>query len=86
MGAFKPNGRVVTIAADTESSTDPRVKGAFFIVEQNGEQLTRLGKLFDSGELRAFIKAELPMEEADRAFRGTIAGDPGKVVLRPRPA
>ncbi len=83
-GILKPGGRLVTIAADAESNTDPRVKSAFFIVEQSGEQLTTLGRLFDSGELRAFVKAELPMEEADRAYRGTIAGHPGKVVLRPR--
>jgi len=83
-GLLKPGGRLVTIAADAESSTDPRVKSAFFIVEESGEQLTTLGKLFDSGELRAFVKAELPMEEADRAYRGAIPGHPGKVVLRPR--
>ncbi len=84
-GLLKPGGRLVTIAADAESNTDPRVKSAFFIVEQNGEQLTTLGRLFDSGELRAFVKAELPLEEADRAYRGTIGSHPGKAVLRPRP-
>src|SRR6478752_10140779 len=31
---LNPSGRLVTIAADAESSTDPRVKSAFFIVEQ----------------------------------------------------
>ena len=82
---LKPGDRLVTIAADAGSNADPRVKSAFFIVEQNGEQLTALGKFFDSGELRAFVKAELPIEEADRAYRGAIASHPGKVVLRPRP-
>jgi NADPH:quinone reductase-like Zn-dependent oxidoreductase len=80
---LKPGGRLVTIAADAESNKDPRVKSAFFIVEQNGEQLTALGKLFDSGALRAFVKAERPMEEADPAYRGVIASHPGKIVLRP---
>lgn len=84
-GLLKPGGRLVTIAADAESNTDPRVKSAFFIMEQNGEQLTTLGKLFSSGELRAFVKAELPMEEADLAYRGAVARRPGKVVLRLRP-
>jgi NADPH:quinone reductase-like Zn-dependent oxidoreductase len=79
---LKPGGRLVTIAADAESSTDPRVKSAFFIVEQDGEQLAAVGKLFDSGELKAFVKAELPMEEADHAYSGSIAGNPGKLIIR----
>ena len=79
---LKPNGRLVTIAADAEASTDPRVKGAFFIVEQDGEQLASLSKLFDSGKLKAFVKAELPMAEADHAYSGSISGKPGKLVIR----
>jgi NADPH:quinone reductase-like Zn-dependent oxidoreductase len=79
---LKPGGRLVTIAADAESSTDPRVKNAFFIVEQDGEQLASLSKLFDSGAVKAFVKAELPMEEADHAYSGLIAGNPGKLVIR----
>jgi NADPH:quinone reductase-like Zn-dependent oxidoreductase len=83
-GLLKPGGRMVTIAANSESSADPRVRSAFFIVEQSGEQLAAMGKLFDSGELRSFVKAELPMEEADRAYNGAIAGNPGKLVIRTR--
>jgi len=79
---LKPRGRLVTIAAGAESSTDPRVKSAFFIVEQDGEQLAAVGKLFGSGELKAFVKAELPMEQADDAYSGSIAGNPGKLILR----
>jgi NADPH:quinone reductase-like Zn-dependent oxidoreductase len=79
---LKPGGRLVTIAADAESSIDPRVKNAFFIVEQDGEQLATLGQLFDSGMLKTFVKAELPLEEADHAYSGSIAGNPGKLVIR----
>jgi len=79
---LKPSGRLVTIAAEVESSTDPREKSAYFIVEQDGEQLASLGKLFDSGELKAFVKAELPMEEADHAYSGSIAGNHGKLIIR----
>lgn len=81
---LQPSGRLTTIAADTESSTDPQVKNAFFIVEQNGDQLASLGKLFDSGELKAFVKAELRMEKADRAYSGSIVGNPGKLIIRIR--
>jgi NADPH:quinone reductase-like Zn-dependent oxidoreductase len=81
-GLLNPGGRLVTIAADAEANTDPRVKDAFFIVEQDGAQLASLGELFDAGQLKAFVKAELPMEEADRAYSGMVTGDPGKVILR----
>ncbi|UWZ83329.1 NADP-dependent oxidoreductase [Occallatibacter riparius] len=80
---LKPGGRLVTIAAQSESTTDPRVKDAFFIVEQDRAQLAELAKRFDDGGLRAFVKAEIPLEEADRAYRGTIDGPPGKIVIRP---
>jgi len=83
-GLLKNGGRLVTIAANAESSTDPRAKSAFFIVEQDGEQLAALAKLFDSGKLKAFVKAELPMEEADHAYSGSITGKPGKLVIRTR--
>lgn len=79
-----PGGRLVTIAADAESNADSRVKSAFFIVEQDGGQLAALAKRFGSGELKAFVKAELPMEEADRAYNGSVTGHPGKIVLRTR--
>jgi NADPH:quinone reductase-like Zn-dependent oxidoreductase len=79
---LKPDGRLATIAADAESNTDPRVKSAFFIVEQDGAQLATLGKLFDSGVLKAFVKVELPLEDADHAYSGSIAGNPGKIILR----
>ena len=40
---LKPGGRMITIAADSETTTDDRVKQAFFIVEPNREQLTQIG-------------------------------------------
>jgi NADPH:quinone reductase-like Zn-dependent oxidoreductase len=81
---LQPGGRLVTIAADAESSADRRVKSAFFIVEQNGEQLASLRELFDSGKLKAFVKAELPIEEANHAYGGSFTGNPGKLVIRIR--
>ena len=43
-GILKPGGRMITIAADSETTTDNRVKQAFFIVESNHEQLTQIGE------------------------------------------
>jgi NADPH:quinone reductase-like Zn-dependent oxidoreductase len=79
---LKPGGRLVTIAADAESSTDQRVKDAFFIVEQDGEQLAELGKLFNSGVLKSFVKAELSLDEADQAYNGSFVGRLGKLIIR----
>ena len=39
---LKPNGRIVTIAADSEGTQEQRVKDAFFIVEPNQRQLLHL--------------------------------------------
>jgi NADPH:quinone reductase-like Zn-dependent oxidoreductase len=38
-GVPKPGGRMVTIAADGEGTTEQRVKDVFFIVEPNKKQL-----------------------------------------------
>jgi NADPH:quinone reductase-like Zn-dependent oxidoreductase len=78
---LNPGGQLVTIAADAESDNDPRVKGAFFIVEPKGDQLASIAALIDSGMLKAFVKAEVPLDEADRAYSGSIAGKPGKIVI-----
>ena len=45
---FRPGGRMITIAADSEATTDERVKQAFFVVEPNRGQLTRIGDLLAS--------------------------------------
>lgn len=79
---LQPNGRLVTIAADAESAIDQRIKDAFFIVELNGAQLSAISKLFDVRHLKACIKAELSLEEADHAYSGTVTGNPGKLIVR----
>jgi NADPH:quinone reductase-like Zn-dependent oxidoreductase len=76
-------GRVVTIASDAESSNDPRVKEAFFIVEPDGRQLETISALFDEGRLHTSVKAILPLMEAARAYTQSVSGGFGKVVLRP---
>ena len=63
-----PGGRIITIAADSESATDPRLKGAFFIVEPNHEQLTRIGDLLEAGELKPVVDAVLPLSQASAAY------------------
>ena len=76
------DARLVTIAVDAESSSDPRVKKTFFIVEANGEELAYMAGLFDSGVLKTFVKAEVPLENAECAYAGFVAGNPGKIAIR----
>jgi len=72
-------GRLVTIAAAGERTTEPRVRDAFFIVEPNRVQLTEVAGLIDAGTLRPIVAAVFPLAEAAQAY----AHKPlhGKVVL-----
>jgi NADPH:quinone reductase-like Zn-dependent oxidoreductase len=80
---LKPAGRMVTIAAKSEGTKDERIEKAFFIVEPNRDQLIEIGKLVDSGELKTFVAAEVPFDQASAAYTGKLPQPPGrgKVVL-----
>jgi NADPH:quinone reductase-like Zn-dependent oxidoreductase len=80
---LKATGRAVTIASDSESSSDPRIKASFFIVQPNHQQLTDLGPLLEAGYLRPFVGATPSLSEAPEAYRGTIKSNSGhgKTVL-----
>jgi NADPH:quinone reductase-like Zn-dependent oxidoreductase len=67
-GVLRPGGTMVTIAADAEHTSEQRVKDAFFIVEPNHEQLTRISRMIDAGELRVFVGAAFPLPEASQAY------------------
>jgi NADPH:quinone reductase-like Zn-dependent oxidoreductase len=72
-GVLKPNGRLVTIAADNETTSDQRIKDAFFIVEPNRQQLVEIGRLLDAGELRTFVDTLVPFSQAADAYTGAVA-------------
>jgi NADPH:quinone reductase-like Zn-dependent oxidoreductase len=80
---LKPGGRMVTIAADGEGTTDQRVKDAFFIVEPNQKQLLEVAKLLDAGTLKAFVSAVVPLEGAPIAYSRGVRDQRtyGKVVI-----
>lgn len=81
---LKPNGRMVTIAADAEGNTDDRVKQAFFIVEPNRNQLLEIGKLLDAGRLQTVVDAVVPFSQAPAALTGAVQGrlGRGKLVVK----
>jgi NADPH:quinone reductase-like Zn-dependent oxidoreductase len=80
---LKPGGRIVTIAAKSEGTKDERIEKAFFIVEPNRDQLIEIGKLVERGDLKTFVAAEIPFDQASAAYTGKLrqTGGRGKVVL-----
>ena len=80
---LKPGGRMITIAADGEGTTDQRVKDAYFIVEPNQKQLVEIAKQLDAGYLRAFVKTTIPLNEASAAYSGAVRDKRGhgKIVI-----
>ena len=80
-GVLKPGGRMITIAADAETTTNDRVKQAFFIVEPNHEQLARIGDLLEAGDLHPVVDAVLPLSQASAAFTGEVRQRQGRGKL-----
>jgi NADPH:quinone reductase-like Zn-dependent oxidoreductase len=82
---LKPGGRLVTIAVESESESDERVRQAFFIVEPNRTQLVEVGKLLEAGKLQAVLNAVLPVSAATEGYAGTFARQGrGKLVISTR--
>jgi NADPH:quinone reductase-like Zn-dependent oxidoreductase len=79
-GVLKPGGRLVTVAASGEQTTDERIRAAYFIVEPSRTQLAEIARLIDGGALRPVVGAVFPLAEARQAYRHKPVR--GKVVLR----
>jgi NADPH:quinone reductase-like Zn-dependent oxidoreductase len=78
---LKPGGRMITIAANSETTTGDRVKQAFFIVEPSHEQLIRVGALLESGALHPVVDAVLPLAQASAAYTGAVRERRGRGKL-----
>lgn len=79
-GVLKPGGRLVTVAASGERTTDERTRAAYFIVEPSRAQLAEIARLIDGGALRPVVGAVFPLPEARQAYQYKPVR--GKVVLR----
>src|SRR4030095_17070924 len=79
-GVLKPGGRLVTVAASGERTTDERVRAAYFIVEPSRTQLTEIARLIDGGALRPVVGDVFPLAEARQAYQHKPVR--GKGVLR----
>jgi len=81
-GVLKEHGRMITIASAEENAIDPRSKEAFFTVEPSRKQLTLIANLLETGELRPFVSAVVPLSRAPEVFAGAVPRQHrGKVVV-----
>ena len=79
-GVLKPGGRLVTVAASGEQTTDERIRAAYFIVEPSRTQLVEIARLIDGGALRPVVGEVFALAEARQAYHHKPVR--GKVVLR----
>jgi NADPH:quinone reductase-like Zn-dependent oxidoreductase len=79
-GVLKTGGRLITVAASGEQTTDERIRAAYFIVEPSRTQLAEIARLIDGGALRPIVGAVFPLAEAGQAYQHKPSH--GKVVLR----
>lgn len=84
---LKPNRSAITISSDNESSTDERIKNAFFIVEPNQRNLMEVALLIDTSKLHTWVDAVVPLAEATSAYNGKIPNRTGhgKIVIAVAP-
>ena len=85
-GVLKPSGRLVTVAAQSETSRDQRTRDAFFVMEPNRALLIEIARLIDTGELRPpRVAAEFWLVQAREAYTRAQQGHfGGKIALRVR--
>ena len=88
VAVLKPNGRLISIAADGEVNTDPKVRDAYFIVEPSHDQLTEVGRMLDQHQLKTFVKGVVPLKNAGLAYSGAVPtkNSVGKFVVEVVPS
>lgn len=74
---LKASGKMISIAADGEVTTNPKVRDPYFIVRPDQQQLIEMANLLDAGKLKTFVKAVVPLQDAALAFAGKVPGAKG---------
>jgi NADPH:quinone reductase-like Zn-dependent oxidoreductase len=80
---LKPKGQLVTIASESENTSDERTKHAFLLVEPKQRHLLEISSMLQARQLRVVVDAVIPFERAADAYAGIleeIRGQ-GKVVV-----
>ncbi|HEY4112036.1 NADP-dependent oxidoreductase [Puia sp.] len=81
---LKRGGVLVSIAGESIEQPDPTlgVRGVFFIVKADRQQLIKIGQLLDNGVVKTIVSTILPLQEAGKAFEMAFSsGKRGKIVL-----
>jgi NADPH:quinone reductase-like Zn-dependent oxidoreductase len=79
---LKPGGKLITIAGSAKTSSNPRSRDAFMLVRTDRKQLIEIAGKIDAGELRVFLEAVYPLEDAREAYARAEAGKMhGKIAL-----
>jgi NADPH:quinone reductase-like Zn-dependent oxidoreductase len=79
---LRPQGRLVTVAVDSKTASDERVRQAFFILEPKRAQLVEVSTLLDAGKLKPVLDTVVPVSAATEAYAGAIAKHGrGKLVI-----
>ena len=77
------DGRVVTVATQSNRASAQRASTAFMMVRPEGSQLARIARMIDAGELRSCVGTIFPLAAARLAYaRATHGFRRGKIVLR----
>jgi NADPH:quinone reductase-like Zn-dependent oxidoreductase len=80
---LSPTGRLVTAASDIKPDAPQRTKDTFFLVQPDGQRLADIAVLLDASQLRTFVKAVTPFNNAARAYDHTLPSPLpyGKIVV-----
>jgi len=81
---LKKGGILVSIAGEPNPAkfAERGVRVAMHLVEPNGAQLARIGKLIEAGTVKPHVSQELPLKDAAKAHQQSESGRTrGKIVL-----
>jgi len=84
---LRPGGAMISVAIPIPEDEPSKhgVRGLFFIVEPNRDQLEAMARLIDSGRLKSIVAAVFPLARCREAFELGLAGHArGKIVLQVR--
>ena len=79
---LRARGILISVAEEPQTPAGSDAIGRYFVVEPNGEQLTRLASLVDQGALRPVISRVLPFVEAKAAFETQKERPSGKIIIQ----
>ena len=83
---LKGGGTLISLSrppTDEEKAQRPDVRATFFIVEPDGNELAKIAKLCERGEIKPIIQATMPLDKGAEAFKMLDEGhSKGKIVLK----